>query len=56
MLPHTFSDANTYLVLLAQVVRLNALFPLGISYFAGSSSFLSLILLIYGFFFAKTQF
>ena len=53
MLPHTFSDANTYLVLLAQVVRLNALFPLVISYFAGSSSFLSLILLIYGVFFCK---
>ena len=30
MLPHTFNDANTYLVLLAQVVRLNALLPLGI--------------------------
>ena len=30
LLPHTFNDANTYLVLLAQVVRLNALLPLDI--------------------------
>lgn len=48
MLPHTFNDANTYLVLPAQVVRFGALLPLGIpSLFVFISPlFVSLILLI----------